>query len=490
MAMGNEVQGDLTMLNELVEELKVKDKRHLYTTTSFTFQKPAGTRPEPSDDFFISQWTDKGWLRGQGIFNNHSPNFDKDYTENSTQINVPLISHEIGQYSVYPDLSEIPKYTGVLEPMNFLAIRNNLEQQGLLSLSPEFTQASGKLAAMLYKEEIERALKTPGFDGFQLLQLQDFPGQGTALVGLLNAFWESKGIINAEEFRKFNSEVVPLLRFEKAIYIEGETFKAVIEIANFYKNFEAITIDWEISSETGQKLANGSLTNIDLIIGNNQKIGKINFPIKLTYPTRAEITVRLRGTDYENSWPIWIYPKDIKPHSKEVNVTQSTQEALKWLEMGKNVLLTPSLKDIEGIEGRFVPVFWSPVHFPDQPGTMGLLIDKDHNALKDFPTKSHTEWQWWDLCIQSKSVKINSENCEPIIRVIDNFVTNQNLANVFQTKIGKGKLIYSSIDLFTNLENRHAARQLRNSLITYMESENFSPSKSMKEIELRDLQIK
>jgi hypothetical protein len=375
-----------------------------------------------------------------------------------------------------------------LQPLNFIAIKNDLEQKGLLSLSPKFTQASGKLAAMLYKEEIERALKTPGFDGFQLLQLQDFPGQGTALVGLLNAFWESKGIISAVEFRKFNSEVVPLLRFEKAIYIVGETFTADIEIANFYKNFKGITVDWKISSETGQKLANGSLTNIDLIIGNNQNIGKINFPVKSTNPTRAEIIVSLRGTDYENSWPIWIYPKDIKAHSNEVNVTQSTQEALKWVEMGRNVLLTPSLKNIVGIEGRFVPVFWSPVHFPDQPGTMGLLIDEDHNALKDFPTQNHTEWQWWDLCIQSKSVKIIPENCDPIIRVIDNFVTNQNLANVFETKIGKGKLIYSSIDLFSNLENRHAARQLRNSLLTYMESDNFSPINSMQAHQLLALQ--
>ena len=74
-----------------------------------------------------------------------------------------------------------------------------------------------------------------------MLQLQDFPGQGTALVGLLNAFWESKGAISAEEFRQFNSEVVPLLRFEKAVYQNGEKFVGTIEIANFYKRWKTIS---------------------------------------------------------------------------------------------------------------------------------------------------------------------------------------------------------------------------------------------------------
>jgi hypothetical protein len=137
-----------------------------------------GVRPEPEDDFFITQWTDKGWVRGQGIFNDKAPHFDKDYAENSKHVNVPLITHEVGQYSVYPDLREIPKYTGVLMPLNFMAVKNDLQKKGLLGQANAFTNASGKLATLLYKEEIERALKTPNIDGFQLLQLQDFPGQG------------------------------------------------------------------------------------------------------------------------------------------------------------------------------------------------------------------------------------------------------------------------------------------------------------------------
>ncbi|MGB6151539.1 MAG: sugar-binding domain-containing protein [Pricia sp.] len=535
MAMGNELQGDISVLNDMVAELKKKDSGRLYATTAFSFQKPTGTRPEPEDEFFIAQWTDKGWIRGQGVFNDQSPAFDTDYSANSEHIKLPLISHEIGQYSVYPDMSEIPKYTGVLEPLNFMAVKNDLEEKGMLELAPDFTQASGKLAAMLYKEEIERALKTPSFDGFQLLQLQDFPGQGTALVGLLNAFWESKRAISAGEFRKFNSPLVPLLRFEKAVYEDGENFEGTIEVANFLEDKREQTLTWSITDAMGKILAEESIEGIDLSIGNNLNLGKIEFPIAIEKAQRLTVSVKLKGTEYENDWPIWVYPKpkvsdtedpgievsqteatkkensetraskikisntgvstpeisrnqtsktkvpepkDLQTNayeSKDVFITSSFDEALSALEKGEKVLLNPDTLQLKGIKGRFVPVFWSPVHFPDQPGTMGLLIDNKHKALADFPTKTYTEWQWWDLCIQSKSVIIDSLPVKPIVRVVDNFVTNHQLATVFEAKVGEGKLLFSSMDLQTDLDKRPAARQLRKSLVDYMASEVFEP---------------
>lgn len=525
MTMGNELQGDIQLLNDMVAELKKKDDGRLYATTSFSFQKPTGTRPEPEDDFLIAQWTDKGWIRGQGVFNDKAPAFDTDYSANSEHIKVPLISHEIGQYSVYPDMSEIPKYTGVLEPLNFIAIKQDLEKKGMLELAPDFTQASGKLAAMLYKEEIERALKTPSFDGFQLLQLQDFPGQGTALVGLLNAFWESKGAISAEEFRKFNSPLVPLLRFEKAVYEDGETFSGTIEVANFFEDKRGQTLEWSITDEKGNTLAEDSIKGVDLSIGNNLDLGKIDFPIAIKKAQQWNVSVKLKGTEFENGWPIWVYPKaevsEIKvseteapePESpeteapgagvskkqmsdpqasepKNILITSSFDEALAALEKGEKVLLNPDTLQLKGIKGRFVPVFWSPVHFPDQPGTMGLLIDTEHKALADFPTKTHTEWQWWDLCIRSKSVIIDSLPVKPIVRVIDNFVTNHQLATVFAAKVGKGKLMFSSMDLKTDLDKRPAARQLRKSLMNYMASEAFDPEIELSTKDVLTLKIK
>lgn len=480
MALGNELEGDAVLMNATVADLRAKDKRHLYMTTAYSFQYPLGVIAQPEDDYFVTQKTDKGWIRGQGIFNAQAPNFNEDYTANSEHVPVPLISHEIGQYSVYPDMREIEKYTGVLTPLNFMAIRKELEEKGLIDLADDFTYASGKLAAMLYKEEIERALKTPSFDGFQLLQLQDFPGQGTALVGLLNAFWESKGVISAEEFRKFNAEVVPLLRFEKAVYESGETFKASLEVANFYKEMKGQTIRWSITNEAGEELTKGTKSDIALQLGNNNDLGEIIFNINRDKAEKLIAKVALEGTGYENSWPVWVYPKTVRVTSQKVLITESFEQAKLALDKGQTVLLNPDYESLKGIEGRFVPVFWSPVHFPNQPSSMGLLMDENHAAFNDFPTSKYTEWQWWDLCIHSKSMIIDSLSVRPIVRVIDNFVTNHHLANVFEAKVGKGKLVFSSIDLVNKLDERPIARQLRSSLLQYMESTAFNPSGSVK----------
>nr|WP_319509499.1 sugar-binding domain-containing protein [uncultured Draconibacterium sp.] len=486
MALGNELEGDVDLLNSTVAALRAKDNRHLYMTTTYSFQRPLGLVAQPEDDFFVTQRTDKGWVRGQGIFNSQVPNFDEDYTATSEHVPVPLISHEIGQYSVYPDMSEIEKYTGVLKPLNFMAVRYELEKNGLLDLADKFTYASGKLAAILYKEEIERALKTPAFDGFQLLQLQDFPGQGTALVGLLNAFWESKGAISAEEFRKFNSELVPLIRFEKAVYENGETFSATLEVANFYKELTGQSIKWSVANDAGEIMKEGNFDNIDLELGNNGNLGTIELDVNVDKAKRLTIEVALTGTSYKNSWPVWFYPKDVPITNENVVVTDSYSIAGKALKEGKTVLLNPDYKTLKGITGRFVPVFWSPVHFPNQPSTMGLLIDDKHAAFSDFPTGTFTEWNWWDLCIQSKSLIIDSLNVTPIVRVIDNFVTNHHLANVFEAKVGKGKLIFSAIDLSNNLNDRPVARQLRSSLLQYMNSSDFNPANS---IQMSDLKV-
>ena len=191
LSVGNELQYDFDFLNAFVAEMKVRDPRHLYTTTSFTFEKGHGGHPEPEDQYFVTQWTDRGWVRGQGVFDAEPPAFNRNYNASTEGIAVPIITHEIGQYSVYPDIKEIDRYTGSLDPLNLKAVRADLEQKGLLDRAEDWLQASGHLAALLYKEEIERAMKTRGISGYQLLGLQDFPGQGTALVGLVNAFWES-----------------------------------------------------------------------------------------------------------------------------------------------------------------------------------------------------------------------------------------------------------------------------------------------------------
>lgn len=486
LSMGNELQGDFARMTGLVKKLKGMDNRHLYTTTTFTFEPGHGKFPEPVDDYFITQYTDSGWVRGQGVFDTEYPNFRTDYTKAVKHLPIPLITHEIGQYSVYPNLEEINKYTGVLRPLNFESIKADLEKKGLLSLAPSYLAASGKLAALLYKEEIERALKTNGISGFQLLDLHDFPGQGTALVGLLDAFWDSKGIIDSLEFKKFCSPVVPLIWMDKAVYKNSEHLVVETGIANYAKALKNQNLKLEILNNQQQVLQQRTFKAEEIQQGKTSKLGQFNFDLT-DIKNAQQLTIRLsvEGTTYENNWSVWIYPTVITESVvSDIVITRSFEEAQTALAAGKKVLLNPDLKELNGLQGKFVQVFWSPVHFPDQPGTMGLLMDPSHAVFKSFPTEFHSNWQWWDLCKQSKTLDISGMKVTPLVRVVDNFYKNRSLANLFEVKVGMGKLIFSSMDLSSNLDKRAEAAQLRQSVLNYMNCGAFQPTQ---EVEFADV---
>ena len=201
MAYGNEPAGKnhQAWLQQFVADWKSKDGRRFYTTASGWPIRP-GSDYHSSPDPRIQRW-------GEGlnsIINSQPPrtNFDwSDFVKKHPD--APVVSHEIGQWCVYPDFTEIGKYTGYFKARNFEIFRDTAGHNGLLPQAHDFLMASGKLQTLCYKHDIEAALRTPGFGGFQLLDLHDFPGQGTALVGVLNPFWESKGYVSPEEYARF-----------------------------------------------------------------------------------------------------------------------------------------------------------------------------------------------------------------------------------------------------------------------------------------------
>ena len=474
ISCGNELQPDFDFLNKLTRYMKSCDPRHLYLTSTFTFENGHGKRQEPEDDIFVTQWTERGWVRGQGVFDEHQPDFNSDYREAAKDVTVPLVSHEIGQYSVYPNIQEIDKYNGVLDPLNFKAIRDDLRQKGLLHRAGEYLEASGRFAAILYKEEIERALKTPQQSGFQLLGLNDFPGQGTALVGLLDAFWDSKGLIQPQRFREFCAPVVPLARFGKAVWRNQEHLSAVIDVADYSADSTEKTVCWQLTDEDGAVYAQGTGAHVDVPL---DRVAKAQ---------RLELLAVIKDSPWRNRWNIWVYPEVEIPHDRQLLVTADIDEALQALKRGKKVLFSPKTATIKGLEGKFLPVFWSPVHFPKQAGTMGLLCHSNHPALRDFPTDMHSDWQWWNLVKRSRVVVLDSlPPVSPIVESIDNFVNNRRLALVFEAQVGKGKLIFSAVDLLTDGQLPEI-RQMRYSLTNYMLGHEFQPKTKLEPAQLRN----
>ncbi len=484
LAYGNEPGGrnQRRFLGDLVTYWKKKDPRRLYTSA-------AGWPIIPENQFHstpgprVHQW-------GAGLrcrFNAKPPETMTDYRDFVGRYTVPVVSHEIGQWCVYPNLREIAKYTGVLKARNFEIFRDTLRANHMLDEAEDFLMASGSLQTLCYKEEIEAALRTPGFGGFQLLDLHDFPGQGTALVGVLDAFWDSKGYVTPEAFHRFSCETVPLARMEKRIWVSGETFTAAVEIAHFGPAPLAKARPvWNIRGKGGRHVASGRLPMVTIPVGNGFPLGTIRVPLRDRQAAeKLTLTVALAETRYTNDWDVWVYPArvDLSVPAGILISDFLNDAAIAALKDGGTVLLMPAPRSVKGdalgrIPAGFSSIFWNTAWTRRQaPHTLGILCDPEHPALLRFPTESHSNWQWWDLMTKSQAMILNGfpPALRPVVQVIDDWFTNRRLGLVFEARAGGGKLLVCSIDLRTDLDDRPVARQLFHSLLAYMESPAFSP---------------
>ena len=473
LSCGNEHDRAYDYLNSLLRHMKATDPRHIYTNATYSMGAGHKGYPEPEDEYMVTTRTYLGQVRGQEYLNREEPDFTHDFSCAMAGYDLPMISHEVGQYSVYPRLSEIDKYTGVLEPLNFMAVRDALQEKGLLDKAEDYTTASGRLSALLYKEECERILKTPDLSGYQLLGLQDFSGQCTALVGLLDAFWDDKGLVSPEWFRQCCAPVVPLARFCKPCWSSSETFMANFEIANY----SASDIDSEVrwSLRNAQTILASGNCHVSAPTGGNTPLSD-TLSVALSNvvkPSCFTLTVSLPGTPWENSWNVWVYP-DIDAVRGDVVVARTLGAAVSALAAGRKVLLNPSPERLRGEAGKFVPVFWSPVWFPHEAGTMGVLCDPRHPALASFPTEMHSDWQWWNLTKHSKALDLDSmPEVSSIVEAVDNFTLNRRLAYAFEARCGQGKLLFCAMDLS---QDKAEVKQMLRSLLEYMESDKFDPS--------------
>lgn len=483
--MGNELKGDYAVLDDLKNHFRKLDPQLLYDSTTYP-SSAQGKVPESADDYYISQDTMAGRARGQGIFENSPPNTKANFEGAISPIHVPFISHEVGQYCVYPNLSEIPKYRGVLRAVNFEAIRNDLRSKGWLNDAESYTRDSGKLAALLYKEEIERALRTSNQAGFELLQLNDFPGQGTSTVGLFDVFWESKHLISPEEFRSFCAPVVPLLLMPKRVYQNAETFDAGVEFANFgAAPIQNKTIAWKIV-DGKREIGTGTLHVPLIALGHGQELSRIRQPLSAVAKTaKLKVTLQIPGTTIKNDWTIWVYPAtDGSALTNDIAIFQAaTHPFYQALRNGKSVLLLPSRESVVSpLAAEFTPVFWNPVMFPNQPGSMGAMIEAKHPVFAEFPTDPWTNWQWWELLRRSFAINLDgiSEKVAIPLRFVDKFDRNALPAAIFEARVGAGRLLVCSLDISSDLDKRIAAEQLRRSILDYMSSDRFRPDRELK----------
>ena len=531
MALGNELWGDITTMERFVDTFRKMAPDKLFTFGSNYYLGYQGWHQ--GMDYFTT-CRNGGEERGQynthtrgsfsfadahdgGIINHFYPNSTMNFADAIKGLQVPVISHETGQFQTYPDYGEISKYRGVLYPYNLEEFRRRLNAAGMGDQAQDFHRASGLWSMELYKADIEMDLRTPGFGGFQLLDIQDYPGQGSAYVGVLDAFMESKGLITPDEFRQFCSPIVPLFVAEKFCFTTGEQLKGHVQLANYAEPFGEYAWDngqmaWQIADREGAVLDKG-VFNISENSHGLTDVGDISFDISgIKRPQQLCLTLKAfynkaSGKCHENNYKLWVFPRpdnaekaELERVKKKIAVCHRADDDFYGrLSRGESVLLMPDttqMKDLT-IGGLFQTDYWNYRMFktisennnrPVSPGTLGILTDPAHPLFGSFPTDGHTSWQWFPVIKASRPFMLDNTAAayRPLVQVIDNVERNHKLGLIFEFSVGKGKLLVCMSPL-DELGQYAEAQQLYASMLKYMASPAFSPATAISIGDLKKL---
>ena len=475
LACGNEPSGRwVSWVSKFVDYWKATDPRHVYTGASVG----NSWQWQPHNQYHV-----KAGARGLS-WTGAQPESTSDYRNRIDTVKQPYVSHETGQWCAFPNFSEIRKYTGVNKAKNFEILRDILNDNHMEGMGHDFMMASGKLQAICYKHEIEKTLRTPDYAGFQLLALNDYSGQGTALVGLLDVFFEEKGYINATEFRRFCSPTVLLARIPKFTYTNNETFHADIEISHFGKEaLQKANTVYCVKDKYGKIYARGVVSTRDIPIGNLFLLGSIDMKLNdIRTPQKLNLEVRLGNSDIVNDWDFWVYPDKVKLTQGNVYTTDTLDEkAISILQEGGNVLITAAGKIKYGREVKqyFTPVFWNTSWFKMRPPhTTGIFLNDYHPLFRDFPTEYHSNLQWWELLNKAQVMQFTHFPAEfqPTIQSIDTWFISRKIGMLFEANVLNGKLIMTSMDITSQPEKRIVARQMHKAILDYMNSDAFRPN--------------
>lgn len=475
---GNENEGDFAVLEDLVKKGQAHDPRHLYSAST------ARTRVK-SDQFYASHvaskelWNNPKWIT---VYEG-KPSTDWDRTEESA-IDVPVIAHETGQRCMYPNFKEIKKYTGVLEPRNFKTFQDRLAKNGMLQQADDFFRATGAHTVLQYKEVNEALLRTSTSGGFQLLGLSDFPGQGSAFVGVLDAFWESKGLVTPEKYRESCAPTVLWARFPKRVYTDTESFSANIGI--YHYGPEAIgrgKVAWSLVDESGRAVRNGSFGHGKIAVSTVDSMGRVSIDLGgLAVPGRYTLKASIAG-GVRNEWDIWVYAAEKPAPATGFKYAKSWDEAKEYLQNGEKVLLVPD--KCPGRKTHFASHFWNPIMFNWNPMIVGTLIDSAHPAFGQFPTSYYADWQWWDILNNATAMDLTAQtSLTPVIQSVDTYEVNRKLGIAFEATVGKGRLFVLAVDAHKNIDKRPATRQLLQSVSHYVASDKFAPKVALQPFEL------
>ena len=489
LTFGNELQADAAghaFMDELLAFAHSQAPDRLFANGSNPHYGALG--PDPQSDFYTSTDVGAAHIRAtsagfRGWLNQLGPDFSQDYSEGAAQVlaktGQPVFSFEVGQYEVLPDFEEIAAYQGVTSPENLKHIQKKVREKGLEPEWKRQVEATGELSLLCYRAEAEAALRTADQSGVSFLGLQDFPGQGTALVGMMNAHLQPKpfDFSRPERFRAFFRDELPLALLPRRAYAAGGTLTAPIKMANYGKADLKGRMEWRLEGERFHR--EGALDSACVPCGGVRDMGVLSLSLALV-PAPARLTLTLSFAGCKNQYSIWVYSDEAPVRPQGVYECRGLDEGAKAaLAAGGVVYLAPdsTIQALpHSIQAQFSTDFWSVCTFPYQSGAMGQLIDEKHPLFSRFPTSFHTDWQWWPMAGQR--AVILPEKISAIVAEMDSYAFLRPMAKLFECRCGKGRLLFSSLGLH-NLQEHIEARALQSAIYAYLTSDQFVPKQTL-----------
>lgn len=503
MTFGNELQykeDGASIVKELLKLCHEMDKTRLFAFSSNAFYGEKGA--DPDSDFYTAMRYKGLPMRAtfdgmQGYLNNEYPNACHNYDDTVAEIRKeyegPVYSFEVGQFEVLPDFKEIDLFHGVTRPENLGLIKEKVAKKGLLDNWEKRVEATGELSLLGYREEVEAALRSRDYSGISLLGLQDFPGQGTALVGMLNSHLVPKPYSFAEpgRFRSFFTDVLPLVYLEKYTYVEDEVLRAKVRVANYSKGDIEGRLEVSVCKQKYVFYENKEDKPGICKQGSLSDVGEIEICLsKLGLKKNSAVDLHVSFAGFDNTYRIFVYMSSSQNPVKPANVHQTKvldNEAGKVLENGGVVFLAPDSSKEEipsSIKSTFTTDFWSVGTFASQEGSMGLLIEDKHPLFRDYPTDFHTDYQWFMQ--SSQRAMILPDGIKSIVTVMDSYAYLRNMGMLLEFNCLKGKVFISSMGLH-DLMDYPECRALLSSIYEYISSEEFVPEQSIDFDELKKM---
>lgn len=489
MTFGNELAcGDLghQRMQELLALAHKLDSTRLFACASNPHYGWWGH--QDASDFYTSSNLRDIQLRAtyaemQGYLNHDAPGACHDYTRALSVLrqesDKPFFSFEVGQFEILPDFAEIDDFHGVTRAVNLEYIRRRVCEADMLDTWSAQVEATGESSLLCYREEVEAALRTEGYSGISLLGLQDFPGQGTALVGMLNSHLCPKpyAFAQPERFHAFFRDVLPLIRLPKYTYEANEPLHAPLCLANYSRNDVSGIPSWSLEGDGISQ--QGTLPACHIPCGHLGTLGDIDMVLP-AISTPTELTLTVSVGPHHNVYPLYVYPATTPVCPANVHECRHLDDAaLAILAQGGTVYLSPDSTAEAlptSVQAQFSPDFWSVGTFPKQSGCMGQLIDDAHPLFRFFPTKRHSTWQWWHMANQRAMVLPRRMAC--IIAEMDSYAYLRPMAQLLECRCGGGRLLISSLGLH-QLQDYPEARALQSAMYAYLSSSIDLPKQTL-----------